>query len=137
MKTFNEFVADMNEASKGNAFDMEAARKRVKYKEMADGKYNQHDVKKSDTGLVATRRFDKDDTTTAPKKALDGAVQVKRGRGRPAGKYGSYKKKVAESLKIIEGLDNDADIEDFISDLDEESFIALADFLEESAGTDE
>ena len=131
MKSFSQFMQEVNEArSTGNAFDMNLARERNKAKDQAAGKYNRHDVKKTDTGMVVTRRFDKDDTASDAKKAPSGEPAVKRGRGRPPGKYGSYKKKVAESLDIIESLDTDEEIDAFIESLDEESFNELADFME-------
>lgn len=131
MKSFQEFMQEVNEArSTGNAFDIGAAKERLKAKEKGDYAGNRHDVKHTDKGVVATRRFDKDDTAADAKKDASGGEPVKRGRGRPPGKYGSYKKKVKESIEIIESLESEEEIEQFIESLDEESFTELAAFLE-------
>lgn len=131
MKSFQEFMQEVNEArSTGNAFDIGAAKERLKAKEKGDYAGNRHDVKHTDKGMVATRRFDKDDTAADAKKDASGGEPVKRGRGRPPGKYGSYKKKVKESIEIIESLESEEEIEQFIESLDEESFAELAAFLE-------
>lgn len=141
MKTFSQFISEaveaIGEASKGNAFDMELARQRLRAKALDAGNYNRHDVKRTATGLIATRRFDKDDTAADPKKDASGGEPVKRGRGRPPGKYGSYKKRVKESLDIIESLDSEEEIEQFIASLDEESFAELVAFLDELEQLDE
>jgi hypothetical protein len=131
MKTFAEFMQEVNEArSTGNAFDIGAAKDRLKAKEKGEYAGNRHDIKHTETGMKVTRRFDKDDTASDAKKDASGEAPVKRGRGRPPGKYGSYKKKVKESIEIIESLETEEEIEQFIESLDEESFTELAAFLE-------
>jgi hypothetical protein len=132
MKSFQEFMQEVNEArSTGNAFDIGAAKERLKAKEKGEYAGNRHDIKHTETGMKVTRRFDKDDTAADAKKDASGEAPVKRGRGRPPGKYGSYKKKVKESLEIIESLDTEEEIEQFIESLDEESFEELANYLDQ------
>ena len=129
--SFKQFVAKTNdilEASTGNAFDMSLARKRLQQAPSFAG--SKHDVERTSTGLKATRRFSDNDTAEAPKKSAAGGEPVKRGRGRPPGKYGSYKKKVTESLEILQILETEDEIEDFMYSLDEESFAQLAEYLE-------
>lgn len=82
---------DTDSRSKGNAFDLSI---RAKEKEP---KFKNHDMKKVSTGTVFTRKsetFGKD----APAGA-DTSKEGKRGRGRPPGKYGSYKKRIKEALE--------------------------------------
>lgn len=63
--------------------------------------YEKHDSKKLSTGTVYTRKSDYVPPEPEVKKEVkyneDGTV--KRGRGRPAGKYGNYKKKIQEALE--------------------------------------
>lgn len=82
---------DNESRSKGNAFDLSI---RAKEKEP---KFKNHDMKKVSTGTIYTRKsetFGKD----APAGA-DTSKEGKRGRGRPPGKYGNYKKKIKEALE--------------------------------------
>ena len=90
-----------------------------------------HDVKKTATGTRYTRQTDGEGAAKFP-ETKDTMEAPKRGRGRPPGKYGSYKKKVQESLDFIDTLDSDDEIYEFISNLDEESFLELQNHLEES-----
>jgi hypothetical protein len=122
MKTFNEFYTQIQEKV-ASAFDLD-------YKSQIDhGKTKTgHNVKKVSTGTVYQKDMDsvkKDEPKAAPART-DG----KRGRGRPPGKYGQYKKKVEESIEIIEGLETEEEIEQFIDSLDEESYLALEEVLE-------
>lgn len=92
---------------------------------------NRHDIERKDGVVKATRKYDKDSGESEdPKQASSGEAPVKRGRGRPPGKYGSYKKKVKESLDIIESLESEEEVAEFIDSLDEESFEELHAFLE-------
>ena len=55
-----------------------------------------HDVKKTETGTRYTRQTDSDGASKYPD--VEGTVEApKRGRGRPPGKYGSYKERSAET----------------------------------------
>ena len=55
-----------------------------------------HDVKKTETGTRYTRQTDSDGASKYPD--AEGTVEApKRGRGRPPGKYGSYKERSAET----------------------------------------
>lgn len=80
--------------SKGNAFDFKSFVS--KKKEEAGENLRNHEKKKTETGAVYKRKEDakvEDDSDTK------GNSGEKRGRGRPAGKYGSYKKKIKEALE--------------------------------------
>lgn len=80
---------DNESRSKGNAFDLSI---RAKEKEP---KFKNHDMKKVSTGTVFTRKSE-----TFGKDAPAGADTSKEGkRGRPPGKYGSYKKRIKEALE--------------------------------------
>lgn len=89
--------SDGTPKSTGNAFDVKA----YIAKKKEEPKFSNHNVTKRSTGTVYTR---KDDAKVAeepvvkkePEKNADGSI--KRGRGRPPGKYGSYKKKISEAL---------------------------------------
>lgn len=78
--------------SKGNAFDFKSFV--AKKKEEAGENLRNHDKKKTETGAVYKRKEDAkgaDDSDTKPAE--------KRGRGRPAGVYGSYKKRIKEAIE--------------------------------------
>jgi len=63
--------------------------------ERTTGAGARHDIKDTGRGVVATRRFNDNDTAAAPTKTAE--PEVKRGRGRPAGSSGtSYKARTAE-----------------------------------------
>lgn len=97
---------------------------------------SRHKIEKSGGITRATRKYDADSgESEEPTKSREDATAapVKRGRGRPPGKYGSYKKKVKESIEILEALETDEEIEEFIYSLDEESFAELEQFLSEDA----
>lgn len=127
MKTFKEV---MNEA---NAFNW---KEYTKGSRRADGSTKTyHDVKKTSTGTVYTKQTDaagisKDDGNDRAKSA-EAAAPVKRGRGRPPGKYGSYKKKVKESVEFMAMLDEGM-IDAYINTLDEETLAELEAYLEET-----
>lgn len=94
---------------------------------------NLHDIKTTETGVIATRRYGKDGESTEPVKPA--APVEKRGRGRPAGAYGTYnksaKKRVAEAYEILESLEDEEEIDQFIADLDEETIMELSEMLDE------
>ena len=127
MKTFKEV---MNEA---NAFNW---KEYTKGSRRADGSTKTyHDVKKTSTGTVYTKQTDasgisKDDGNDRAKSA-EAAAPVKRGRGRPPGKYGSYKKKVKESVEFMAMLDESM-IDAYINTLDEETLAELEAYLDET-----
>lgn len=80
--------------SSGNAFDVKAF---IKKKREDEGEMRNHKKEKTETGAVYKRKEDAegaDETDVKP--------QEKRGRGRPPGKYGSYKKRIKEALEINE-----------------------------------
>lgn len=127
MKTFKEV---MNET---NAFNW---KEYTKGSRRADGSTKTyHDVKKTSTGTVYTKQTDaagisKDDGNDRAKSA-EAAAPVKRGRGRPPGKYGSYKKKVKESVEFMAMLDESM-IDAYINTLDEETLAELEAYLDET-----
>lgn len=82
---------DGTKKSTGNAFDFKAM---IAKKREEEPKLRNHDRVKTSTGTVYKRKEDAegaDETDVKP--------QEKRGRGRPPGKYGSYKKRIKEALE--------------------------------------
>lgn len=95
---------------------------------------SRHKIERSAGITRATRKYDSESgESEEPTKSREdaAAAPVKRGRGRPPGKYGSYKKKVKESIEILEALETDEEIEEFVFSLDEESFAELEQYLSE------
>lgn len=93
---------------------------------------SRHKIDRSAGITRATRKYDAESgESEEPTKNREdaAAAPVKRGRGRPPGKYGSYKKKVKESIEILEALGTDEEIEEFVFSLDEESFAELEQYL--------
>lgn len=93
---------------------------------------SRHKIDRSAGITRATRKYDAESgESEEPTKNREdaAAAPVKRGRGRPPGKYGSYKKKVKESIEILEALETDEEIEEFVFSLDEESFAELEQYL--------
>lgn len=93
---------------------------------------SRHKIDRSAGITRATRKYDSESgESEEPTKSRDdaAAAPAKRGRGRPPGKYGSYKKKVKESIEILEALETDEEIEEFVFSLDEESFAELEQYL--------
>jgi hypothetical protein len=123
MKSFKQLVEGLVEAWPGTK---EYEDKFGKPKGMSDDgkrKGARHDIEVKDGVTKATKRFDDEDHTEAK-------PTEKRGRGRPAGKYGQYKKSVKESLEIMESMQSEDEIAEFIDSLDEESFEQLEAFLQ-------
>jgi hypothetical protein len=154
MKTFKQLVESLAEAWPGTK---EYEAKFGKPKGLAGGdnewRGNRHDVVTKDGVTRATRRIDTDGETKEPEKTVSGEEPVKRGRGRPAGSYGSYKTKpenkgkykgvhaarkakVKESIDIIEGLETEEEIAAYIEGLDSELFEDLQMFLESEGDED-
>lgn len=77
--------------SSGNAFDVKAF---IKKKREDEGDMRNHDKQKTATGAVYKRK-----ENAAGADETDVKPQEKRGRGRPPGKYGSYKKRIKEALE--------------------------------------
>ena len=131
MKTFSQLIESINEAWPGTK---EYEAKYGKPKGMTGGKTefrgNRHDVTVKDGVTKAVRRTDSTGDTAEPDKKVEIQDGPKRGRGRPPGKYGSYKKKVKESIEIIESLSSNEEIEEFLESLDEESYDELMEFLD-------
>lgn len=110
--------------SKGSAFDLKS---RVGKKE-DEKQFRNHDVIKRSTGTVYLRKDNATyDVEPEPKKepVLNADGTVKRGRGRPPGKYGSYKKKIQEALKEHSFSSKDQ--------LDELSSLALTNYIGKAA----
>jgi hypothetical protein len=89
----------MNEQMK-NAFDWKGyidQKKKQKGTTSGDTKTG-HEVKHTSTGTVYTKKANKDgEYSSHDEKKAAGEEPVKRGRGRPAGSYGSYKERSAET----------------------------------------
>jgi hypothetical protein len=95
---------------------------------------SRHKIDRSSGITRATRKYDTESgESEEPTKSREdaAAAPAKRGRGRPPGKYGSYKKKIKESIEILEALETDEEIEEFVFSLDEESFAELEQYLSE------
>ena len=127
MKTYKEV---MNEA---NAFNWKEFTKGSRRVDGSTKTY--HDVKKTSTGTVYTKQTDsagisKDDGIDRAKSA-EVAEPVKRGRGRPPGKYGSYKKKVKESVEFMSMLDESM-VDAYLNTLDEETLAELEAYLDDT-----
>jgi hypothetical protein len=133
MKTFKELMQEAGVLWPGTpeykkAFPDTDRSAKAKPGTMTKG--NRHDIKTTATGVVATRRFDKDDEAAEPTKPAEPAV--KRGRGRPPGKYGTYtKRKVAEAFEILDQLEYEEDIDSFLETLDEETLAEMSEIVEE------
>ncbi len=133
MKTFKELMQEASVLWPGTpeykkAFPDTDRSAKAKPGTMTKG--NRHDIKTTATGVVATRRFDKDDEAAEPTKPAEPAV--KRGRGRPPGKYGTYtKRKVAEAFEILDQLEYEEDIDSFLETLDEETLAEMSEIVEE------
>jgi hypothetical protein len=101
---------------------------------------SRHKIDRTPGITRATRKYDAESgESEEPTKSREdaAAAPAKRGRGRPPGKYGSYKKKVKESIEILESLETDEEIEEFVFSLDEESFAELEQYLSEEQGVTE
>lgn len=129
MKTYKQLIQDLLEAWPGTP----EYKKRFGDNDTT-GAGSRHNISSSGGVTRATRRYNQDtgESEEATKSREDAKeAPAKRGRGRPPGKYGTYKKKVKESLDIIESLETEEEINQFIDSLDEESYLALEDFLVE------
>lgn len=101
--------------------------------EGSDGKKagNRHNIETKDGVTRATRKYAKDGESVEQETKSDGTAPTeKRGRGRPPGKYGSYKKKIKESIDFMETLD-ESQLEAYLNTLDEETLAELNDALNE------
>lgn len=96
-KEMNELHHDDGSSkSTGNAFDWKS-----KKPTSTSSAPKRHDVKKVSTGTIYTKKsseFDKEEPKEPKPVIKNDDGTVKRGRGRPPGKYGSYKKKIQEAL---------------------------------------
>lgn len=132
MKSFRQLVQELSEASLWPGTPEYKKKYGAGMPDDKDG--SRHKIEKSAGVVRATRKYDAESgESEEPTKNREDAeaAPVKRGRGRPPGKYGSYKKKVKESLEILESLDSEEEIYDFINSLDEESFNELEAHLSE------
>jgi hypothetical protein len=88
----------MNEQMK-NAFDWKGYIDQKKKQKTTSGDTKTgHEVKHTSTGTVYTKKANKDgEYSSHDEKKAAGEEPVKRGRGRPAGSYGSYKERSAET----------------------------------------
>lgn len=98
---------------------------------MAGG--NRHEISKSDGVTRATRKYDPKtgESEDMAKDPNTGAAPVKRGRGRPPGQYGSYKKKVQEALEHMDTLETEEELTAFVESLDEETLRDLVESVTE------
>jgi len=134
MKPYKQLIQDLLEAWPGTP----EYKKRFGDNDTT-GAGSRHNISSSGGVTRATRRYNQDtgESEEATKSREDAKeAPAKRGRGRPPGKYGTYKKKVKESLDIIESLETEEEIDQFIDSLDEESYLALEDFLVEEEDTE-
>lgn len=129
MKSFKSLMESLAEAWPGTP------EYKKKFGSSDDGSEgSRHKIDRSAGITRATRKYDSESgESEEPTKSREdaAAAPVKRGRGRPPGKYGSYKKKVKESIEILEALETDEEIEEFVFSLDEESFAELEQYLSE------
>lgn len=76
----------------------------------------------------ATRQYDKSSGESKDERP-EVVLAPKRGRGRPPGAYGTYKRKVKESINYIKNLEEDKDIKLFVDSLSEEEVIDLSEYF--------
>lgn len=134
MKTFSQLVKEINEAKYEWPASLTPGTKEYKERGSKDGDGSRHKIEKEPGIVRATRKYDSESgESEEPTKNRENAAEApaKRGRGRPPGKYGSYKKKLKESLEILESLETQEEIEEFISSLDQESFEELEAHIDE------
>ena len=110
---------------------------------------DRYDIVRKDGVTKATRRYDPKSGESEEPEAhkVAGEQPVKRGRGRPPGKYGSYKghnrtgkyvgvhaarkQKTQEAFDYLMTLESEEEIKEFMSTLEEETFADLYDYLVE------
>lgn len=127
MKNYKTLIAELAEAMWPGSPEY-----KKKFGEPSSDSGSRHKIDRSSGVVRATRKYDDNsgESDEPTKSREDAAVApAKRGRGRPPGKYGSYKKKVQESIEILEALETEEEIEEFIYSLDAESFSELEQFL--------
>ena len=150
MKTYKELMESLAEAWPGTP------EWNAKYgKKPSTDRY---DIVRKDGVTKATRRYDPKTGESEEPEAhkVAGEQPVKRGRGRPPGKYGSYKgynrtgkyvgvhaarkQKTQEAFDHLMALESEEEIKEFMSTLDEDVFADLHEYLvelEESEVLDE
>lgn len=127
MKNYKTLIAELSEAMWPGTPEY-----KKKFGETPSDNGSRHKIDRTSGVVRATRKYEpgSGESEEPTKNREDAAAApVKRGRGRPPGKYGSYKKKIKESLEILEALDTEEDIQEFIFSLDEESFAELEQYL--------
>ena len=110
---------------------------------------DRYDIVRKDGVTKATRRYDPKSGESEEPEAhkVAGEQPVKRGRGRPPGKYGSYKghnrtgkyvgvhaarkQKTQEAFDHLMTLESEEEIKEFMSTLDEDVFADLHEYLVE------
>lgn len=141
MKTYKELMESLTEAWPGTP------EWNAKYgKKPSTDRY---DIVRKDGVIKATRRYDPKTGESEEPEAhkVAGEQPVKRGRGRPPGKYGSYKgynrtgkyagvhaarkQKTQEAFDYLMTLESEEEIKEFMSTLEEETFADLYDYLVE------
>jgi hypothetical protein len=123
MKTFKELTEAVAEAWPGTP----EYNKKFGKPGSSMGGGNRHEISTSGGVTRATRKYDPKtgESEDAAKDQATGGEPVKRGRGRPPGQYGSYKKKVQEALDHINTLSTEEEIEAFVESLDQETLSGL------------
>jgi hypothetical protein len=109
-----DYHDDGTKKSTGNAFDLSALKKK---KDDDGANLRNHDKIKTSTGAVYKRKENAVGADTTDVKQPE-----KRGRGRPPGKYGSYKKRIKEALEAY-SVDLD---EEQLDELSKETLVKYA-----------
>jgi hypothetical protein len=131
--TYNQLVQKLSEAWPGTPeYNKKFGKPGGVASSLAGG--NRHEISQKDGVTKATRKYDpKTGESEGPGKDPEtGSAPVKRGRGRPAGVYGAYKKKVQEAIDFLESLQTTEEVDTFFESVqDEEIMEGLADYLSE------
>ena len=141
MKTYKELMESLTEAWPGTP------EWNAKFGKKPSS--DRYDIVRKDGVTKATRRYDPKTGESEEPEAhkVAGEQPVKRGRGRPPGKYGSYKghnrtgkyvgvhaarkQKTQEAFDYLMTLESEEEIKEFMSTLEEETFADLYDYLVE------
>lgn len=147
MKTFSQLIESLNEAWPGTP------EWNAKYGKKPST--DRHDVVRGDGVTKATRKYDAKSGESEEPEAHKAAGEqpVKRGRGRPPGKYGSYKghnrtgkyvgvhaarkQKTQEAFDYLMTLESEEEIQEFMATLEEDVFADLHEYLVELEESEE
>lgn len=129
MKTFKELTEALAEAWPGTP----EYNKRFGKPGSSMGGGNRHEISTSGGVTRATRKYDPKtgESEDAAKDQATGGEPVKRGRGRPPGQYGSYKKKVQEALDHMDTLQTEEELAAYVDSLDEETLVGVFEVVNE------